>query len=113
MIRLRIRESKRTFRCDVSGCRNRTHFLIAKRDDVNSKPLHLCRECIRGLGVLLDEIDGVDVRMPTPDEPDTAPETTIITVNVGDRSGEETPETAEETPEEPTPAPTRRRRTTK
>lgn len=112
MIRLRIRESKRTFRCDVSGCRNRTHFLIAKRDDVNSKPLHLCRECIRGLGVLLDEIDGVDARIPTP-APDTAPETTIITVNVGDRSGEETPETAEETPEEPTPAPTRRRRTTK
>lgn len=110
MIQLRIKESRRTFQCDVAGCRNRTNFLISKRDDVASRPLHLCRDCIRGLAGLLDDLDGVTATVPEAEEPATvpeaAPETTIITVNIGDRSGE--------APEEAAPKTTaRKRRTTK
>lgn len=57
MIKLRIIESKhRTFQCDIAGCRNRTRYLIAKRQDVASHPIHLCADCIRGLNQILDEI---------------------------------------------------------
>ena len=101
MIQLRIKESRRTFQCDVAGCRNRTYFLITKRDDVASRPLHLCRDCIRGLASLLDDLDGVTATAPASEEPETvtatAPETTIITVNVGDRSGDAPEEAAPKT----------------
>lgn len=60
MIQLRIRQSRRTFQCDVAGCRNKTHYLITKRDDVCSHPLHLCSTCIRGLADILDGIEGIE-----------------------------------------------------
>lgn len=98
MIQLRIKESRRTFQCDVAGCRNRTNFLISKRDDVASRPIHLCRDCIRGLAGLLDDIDGVTATAPKTalqaapvnEEPEAALKTTP--------NGEEA-ETAQEAPD--------------
>lgn len=67
-IKLRRRETRRTYQCDIAGCRNRTNYLISKREDVSSRPLHLCDECIRGLYAMIG--GGV----PAPDVPTPAPD---------------------------------------
>lgn len=67
-IKLRRRETRRTYQCDIAGCRNRTNFLISKREDVSSRPLHLCDECIRGLYAM---VCGED---PVPEVPTLAPD---------------------------------------
>lgn len=51
-----VTAKSRSFQCDVAGCRNRTRYLISKRQDVVSHPLHLCEDCIRGLYGLLENI---------------------------------------------------------
>lgn len=65
-IRLRIKKGRRTFQCDIAGCRNRTTYLISKRDDVAAHPLHLCPECIRGLYALIED-KGPEVPTLAPD----------------------------------------------
>lgn len=53
-MKLRIVDARsRSFQCDVSGCRNRTVHLISKRQDVHSKPIRLCDDCIRGIYALI------------------------------------------------------------
>lgn len=73
MIKLKIVESRsRTFQCDISGCRNKTRYLITKRGDVLARPLHLCDECINGLYAILHDTEAnVDLPpsvLPTTDE---------------------------------------------
>lgn len=54
-MKLRIVDARsRSFQCDISGCRNRTTHLISKRQDVHSKPIHLCDDCIRGIYALIE-----------------------------------------------------------
>lgn len=53
-MKLRIVDARsRSFQCDISGCRNRTTHLISKRQDVHSRPIHLCDDCIRGIYALI------------------------------------------------------------
>ena len=74
MIELRIKEVARTYTCDVAGCRNKTHYLITKRDDVASHPLHLCPSCITGIAGLLTEkqAGAKDVEIHVPETKENA-----------------------------------------
>lgn len=50
---LRIKSTSRRYRCEVPGCGTLTHNLVAKRDDVMMKPMHICDDCINGLYAIL------------------------------------------------------------
>ena len=121
MIKLRIRMARaRRYRCDVSGCRALTPYLISKRDDVASHPLHLCADCIRGLAVILAEMDGetaaeaAEIALTDATEP--ADGTDAVTVDdapeepaEGITEGAEKPQPTAEPEPEPKPAARRAR----
>lgn len=75
MIKLRIKVvQSRSYQCDIAGCRNRTRYLITKRDDIASHPVHLCASCIEGIKALYDEMIAAEVRETAPvTEPETVP----------------------------------------
>lgn len=100
MIKLRIRTVKsRSYQCDIAGCRNRTKFLITKRDDIASHPVHLCASCIVGIKALYDEMIAAEVAAAAPAVQETAPIVEESAPESAETAAEDAPNKEEDAPE--------------
>lgn len=88
MLRMHRKIVRRTYQCDMPGCRNRINELNSRRADASANPMHICDQCVidlfreRGLslgdptaerGVLevnggLDAVTASNITVP-PEEP--------------------------------------------
>lgn len=46
MLKLHRKIVRRTYQCDMPGCRNRINELDSRRADVSSNPMHICDQCV-------------------------------------------------------------------
>lgn len=46
MLKLHRKIVRRTYQCDMPGCRNRINELNSRRADASSNPLHICDQCV-------------------------------------------------------------------
>lgn len=46
MLKLHRKIVRRTYQCDMPGCRNRVNELNSRRADASSNPMHICNQCV-------------------------------------------------------------------
>lgn len=46
MLRMHRKIVRRTYQCDMPGCRNRINELNSRRADASSNPMHICDQCV-------------------------------------------------------------------
>lgn len=46
MLKLHRRFVRRTYQCDMPGCRNRVSELDSRRADLSANPMHICDQCV-------------------------------------------------------------------
>lgn len=78
MLKLHRKIVRRTYQCDMPGCRNRVNELNSRRADASSNPMHICDQCVidlfreRGLSLGEEPAEAVVASILTvPDEVDT------------------------------------------